>query len=309
MDYESLFDLKQHKITIRYRDKGYGVQKAIAKNKHIEKLISLQKPNTDLYISKYPSSRLIQTIILDFDSEDKERAYADAVALQEYTNKYGLNTVIVSSGQKGYHTYTQTPPHLFTDGELLNIPSDGYGLRFCYYVKGLIGYSPEKYPTLDMINFSAGLEGNIRVIGSKHPVTGCDCEIVKGRFTEPVTVPNEHDYLAYKYAFFKADKVEKSEEREVKPQSSSIRSNPIKDNDLRSLMPQIYGGKVKRYGNYVMMQCPFHNDNNPSLVVTKEYYYCKGCGEKGNWWTLKSKGVVDFDYKECDNKDILEMIE
>ena len=48
-------------------------------------------------------------------------------------------------------------------------------------------------------------------------------------------------------------------------------------------MPQIYGGKVKRYGNYVMMQCPFHNDNNPSLVVTKEYYYCKGCGEKGNW--------------------------
>ena len=74
-------------------------------------------------------------------------------------------------------------------------------------------------------------------------------------------------------------------------------------------MPQIYGGKVKRYGNYVMMQCPFHNDNNPSLVVTKEYYYCKGCGEKGNWWTLKSKGVVDFDYKECDNKDILEMIE
>lgn len=309
MDYESLFDLKQHKITIRYRDKGYGVQKAIAKNKHIEKLISLQKPNTDLYISKYPSSRLIQTIILDFDSEDKERAYADAVALQEYTNKYGLNTVIVSSGQKGYHTYTQTPPHLFTDGELLNIPSDGYGLRFCYYVKGLIGYSPEKYPTLDMINFSAGLEGNIRVIGSKHPVTGCDCEIVKGRFTEPVTVPNEHDYLAYKYAFFKADKVEKSEERKVKPQSSSIRSNPIKDNDLRSLMPQIYGGKVKRYGNYVMMQCPFHNDNNPSLVVTKEYYYCKGCGEKGNWWTLKSKGVVDFDYKECDNKDILEMIE
>ena len=309
MDYESLFDLKQHKITIRYRDKGYGVQKAIAKNKHIEKLISLQKSNTDLYISKYPSSRLIQTIILDFDSEDKERAYADAVALQEYTAEHGLNTVIVSSGQKGYHTYTQTPPHLFTDGELLNIPSDGYGLRFCYYVKGLIGYSPEKYPTLDMINFSAGLEGNIRVIGSKHPVTGCDCEIVKGRFTEPVTVPNEHDYLAYKYAFFKADKIEKSEERKVKPQSSSIRSNPIKDNDLRSLMPQIYGGKVKRYGNYVMMQCPFHNDNNPSLVVTKEYYYCKGCGEKGNWWTLKSKGVVDFDYKECDNKDILEMIE
>ena len=171
------------------------------------------------------------------------------------------------------------------------------------YVKALINYIEEEYPTLDMTNFKAGLKGNIRVIGSKHPVTGCDCRIIDGEFTEPVTVPNEHDYTSYKYAFFKADKIEN--ERFNRGVSSAKKrtgtdEDPIKANDLRLLMPEVYGGTVKRYGDYVMMQCPFHEDRNPSLVVTKDYYYCKGCSSRGNWWTLKSLGVVDFDYRDGD---------
>ena len=61
-------------------------------------------------------------------------------------------------------------------------------------------------------------------------------------------------------------------------------------------MPSIYGGKTKTFSDYIMMQCPFHNDNNPSMKVKKEFYYCLGCGATGNWWTLRELGVTDFDY-------------
>ena len=62
--------------------------------------------------------------------------------------------------------------------------------------------------------------------------------------------------------------------------------DPIKENDLRIEIPRIYGGTVKDHGEYVMVNCFEHNDSNPSMVVTKEYYYCKSCGAKGNIWSL-----------------------
>ena len=36
------------------------------------------------------------------------------------------------------------------------------------------------YNTLDNVNFSAGLNGNIRLINSTHPKTGEKCEIIDG---------------------------------------------------------------------------------------------------------------------------------
>ena len=44
-----------------------------------------------------------------------------------------------------------------------------------------------------------------------------------------------------------------------------------------------YGLRVNRNG---MACCPFHNDRNPSLKLNEEYFYCFGCGAKGD--------VIDF---------------
>lgn len=44
-----------------------------------------------------------------------------------------------------------------------------------------------------------------------------------------------------------------------------------------------YGLRVNRNG---MVCCPFHNDRNPSLKLNEDYFYCFGCGAKGD--------VIDF---------------
>ena len=44
-----------------------------------------------------------------------------------------------------------------------------------------------------------------------------------------------------------------------------------------------YGLRVNRSG---MTCCPFHNDRNPSLKLNEDYFYCFGCGAKGD--------VIDF---------------
>lgn len=46
-----------------------------------------------------------------------------------------------------------------------------------------------------------------------------------------------------------------------------------------------YGVKVNRNG---MCRCPFHNDRNPSMKIGN-YFYCFGCGEKGDVITFVSK--------------------
>ena len=40
-----------------------------------------------------------------------------------------------------------------------------------------------------------------------------------------------------------------------------------------------YGLKVSRNG---MACCPFHNDRHPSLKLNEDYFFCFGCGAKGN---------------------------
>ena len=44
-----------------------------------------------------------------------------------------------------------------------------------------------------------------------------------------------------------------------------------------------YGLKVNRNG---MTCCPFHNDRHPSLKLNEDYFFCFGCGVKGD--------VIDF---------------
>ena len=40
-----------------------------------------------------------------------------------------------------------------------------------------------------------------------------------------------------------------------------------------------YGVKVNRSG---MACCPFHNDRHPSLKLNEDYFFCFGCGAKGD---------------------------
>ena len=93
--------------------------------------------------------------------------------------------------------------------------------------------------------------------------------------------------------------VDSIKHRAIEKLFPNIFQNIVVENDLRTLMPSIYGGEYKTFKKgYIMMQCPFHNDSNPSMIVKKEFYYCKACGEKGNWWNLREKGVVDFEDEE-----------
>ena len=40
-----------------------------------------------------------------------------------------------------------------------------------------------------------------------------------------------------------------------------------------------FGLKVNRNG---MACCPFHNDRHPSLKLNEDYFFCFGCGAKGD---------------------------
>ena len=47
-----------------------------------------------------------------------------------------------------------------------------------------------------------------------------------------------------------------------------------------------YGLSVSRNG---MACCPFHNDRHPSMKLNEDYFYCFGCGAKGDVIELTSK--------------------
>lgn len=35
-------------------------------------------------------------------------------------------------------------------------------------------------------------------------------------------------------------------------------------------------------GKNSMVRCPFHDDRTPSMKLNNKYYYCFGCGAKGD---------------------------
>ena len=47
-----------------------------------------------------------------------------------------------------------------------------------------------------------------------------------------------------------------------------------------------YGMTVARNG---MVCCPFHDDRHPSMKLNEDYFYCFGCGEKGDVIEFTSK--------------------
>ena len=159
MNYESVFRKKQHYVTIPQ----IPSKKLFVNNRQINRLLGKQESDWDIYITKYPKDHCISTVILDFDDKDNpDNALSDVVVLKKFLKRKGLNTIIVQSGCKGYHAYLQIPCHNFVGGELAHANAEP-NTWFKQYIKQLIGlYDDKYYPTLDEINFSAGLSGNIR---------------------------------------------------------------------------------------------------------------------------------------------------
>lgn len=282
---------KQHTITVRDRATGFAHQHKYWNQEVIAEVLAEQKPTEDVYISKYPSKKLVSTIILDFDSEDIKKAYRDVNRMRNYLTKEGHNCVIVKSGSKGYHLYIQIAPFLFRDTEWRN----GINWRsyFNAFVCFLIHDSSSTYETLDKTNFNAGLNGNIRLIGSKHPKTQQVCEIIEGSFISDVE-PTEVQDEAQKKAYLKCEIVEEDKRNRIR--KTKVNGNdPIQNNDLREVFREITGD-IKIYPKgYGYCRCPIHGiDEHPSLMVTKEWFSCSACSFKGNIYTLKQKGFVSF---------------
>lgn len=296
LDYELIYEKKQHYLTIPQDNN----RKLCFGNSSIIKAIKHQKEGTDLFITKYAEDNIVSCIILDFDDKaNPDNALKDAKKLKMVLNRQGLNTVIVKSGSKGYHCYIQIPILNFgNDDHVADVDSEAWFKKFTELI--IQGNNHVQYATLDTTNTGAGLRGNIRVIGSIHPKTNNRCEIIDGEFKELV-VPNQFVWDCFNDAHEFARIHEKHEILKERQRKANVKKyngmdDPIAANDLRTLMPSIYGGDYKTFKNgYIMMQCPFHNDSNPSMIVKKEFYYCKACGEKGNWWNLRDKGVVDFE--------------
>jgi len=294
MSYKYWLKKGQHIITVRDRATGFAHQHRYWNEDVIKKVLAEQKQTEDIYISKYPQNRLVDTIILDFDSEDIKEAYKDVSRMRNYLTKEGLNCVIVESGSKGYHLYIQISPFLFRDTEIRN--GVNWGSYFNAFVCFLIHDSHTTYETLDKTNFNAGLNGNIRLIGSKHPKTGKVCRIIEGSFISEYPVTKVQDE-AQKKAYLKIEIVEEEKKQRIKKTKVIGGNDPISANDLRNVFREITGD-IKLYPKgYGYCRCPVHGDQHPSLLVTKDWFSCSACDFRGNVWTLRKMKFVDFDEK------------
>ena len=145
-----------------------------------------------------------------------------------------------------------------------------------------------------------------RVIEQVHIVDGAFVD-----FVEPSDF--EWDCLQRSYAFAESqplvDEANRKARLRILREKKQDGQEMIDQHDLRVIMPEIFGGEVKTFKKgYIMMQCPFHSDSVPSCYVDKEKYFCKSCHAKGNWWSLKRMGYVDFPKKEFIRVKTLEKV-
>lgn len=272
----------------------------------LDKIIQDQKTDEDIFITKYSDDEKISNIILDFDGADhKEEVYKEVRKIHHFLLNRGLNSIIVSSTNKGFHFYIQIPPLSF-DVEHIPLDKVERNKLFVMFTKNLIKEKDFKLKSLDPTNTNAGLGGNIRLLGSIHPKTGERVMPLDGEFINIFEEQNRKQYYGrcshYVNAVYKSTikqyhlkkEVEEKRlwEKQKKWKGKKWEHDPIKENDLRDLLPDYYGGSVKKYDGYIFMQCPWHTDRKPSLKVTKEWFYCTGCGVKGNIWTLMKNGDI-----------------
>lgn len=286
---------KEHYITIRDRDGSYPVRRKYWNINVIEKVLSNQKDSEDIFVTKYSDDKLVQYIILDFDSDDRNVALKESKRLMNFFENNGHPCVLVDSTNKGYHLYAKICPVLFRDEGNWTMPN--WNVFFEGFVRFfIINSSKKEYVSLDETNTSAGLNGNIRLINSIHPSTQKKVEIIHGEFNGDVLNPTRLQSNAMDFAYAFTQSCEEMKTHKQARKTKVVNGvDPIRENDLRTIFPQIFGGEIKDYGNYSMMCCPFHSEKRPSLMIWQSCYKCLACGEKGNIWTLKKKGLVEFD--------------
>lgn len=286
---------KQHIITIRNREKGFGRQVKCWSQSLIDKVLSEQKSCEDVFITKSPKDRLIDTIILDYDSEKPSLAWKEARKLKGYLNKNGHNVFLVDSTNKGVHLYCEIAPVLFNDGGDSRMAVDDWDQFFRDFVYYLIHDEAKNHKCLDSINLNAGMNGNIRLIGSIHPSTGERVSIIDGEYTGKQT-PTQLQSKSLVRAWHKANIVQKDVARKLKKTKVIGGNDPREVNDLREILPRITGEEIHLYSRgYGYMKCFNHNDHHPSMLVTKTWFNCASCNCKGNIWTLRKMGLVEFD--------------
>ena len=262
-------------ITIRDRVTGFAKQRRCWNQKVIDNVIREQKPTEDVFIQKYPKSRVVDTVILDFDNkDDPAKAYDEVNRLRNYLLKNDINSVIVESGSKGNHIYIQIAPFKFKDTDCRKV-SD-WNSFFNAFVCFLIHDSFTTYETLDRTNFSASLNGNIRLIGSKHPSTGKVCRIIKGSFKNMEDeIPTKLQDEAQKKAYLKMEITaqEVKEQKQLKKTTVIGGNDPIEVNDLRQVFSELTG-EVKLYPKgYAYGYCPIHGDESPSKGINTVIFF------------------------------------
>ncbi|WP_458456487.1 CHC2 zinc finger domain-containing protein [Methanobrevibacter sp.] len=288
IDYTNIYRPKQHYLTIPQ----IPTKKVFMNQRQVLRLLDKQEKDWDIFITKYPKDNCVSMIILDFDDkDDPNNALRDVQLLKRFLHRKGLNTVIVQSGRKGYHAYIQIPVHNFIGGELAHADCE-VNYWFKEYIKNLIGlYDGKYYPTLDETNTNAGLGGNIRLIGSKHP-KGTICKIIDGEFISNVETV-EWDWRCFELS--KSHAEDKVTELKTVKRINVDGDDLINDNDLQEIFPQIFGVELKHYNGYSYCCCPFHDDKKPSMFLDKEKYCCNSCGERGNIYTLIKKGLLKLE--------------
>ena len=298
-----IFEPKQHYLTTVYRTGKRNARRIRIKSvDQLERLVENQPKDSDLYITKYAKDGVVWNIILDFDSEDdKGVAWMDCLTLSSFLQRKGIECVIVDSTNKGYHLYVQIPPTNFT---LFNYePIEEPSLFFKYYVIELLNLRSFKLKSLDEVNFNSSLDGNIRVISSKHPKSNQVVYIKQGTFHD-INENLEYYENAMHYhtqiirvAFKKyKEALEEIETKRLQYADRLKTEDDLLSLDLRDVFHNIFPlHKVRNYGETVWCCCPFHETatSNPSFCITPTHYFCASCGEKGNIFTLIKKGLVE----------------
>lgn len=284
----------EHSITIRNRNGSPARKRRYWNEGIINKVLLEQKPNEDVFVTKYPSGRLLQYIILDFDSKgDKSISLKESKRMMNFFESEGHPCVLVDSTNKGYHLYIKISPFLFKDKG--NRVISDWKQYFEQFVRYMIMRSSKKYyTTLDAVNTSAGMGGNIRLINSIHPSTGDRVSIIEGEFNDETLEPTWLQDMAQRVSYEFCEVCEMVDRKVIKRTQIVNGSDPIAENDLREIFPQIFGEEIKHYGGYSMMCCPFHQEKHPSLMITHDWYKCLSCLEKGNIYTLRKKGLLEF---------------
>ena len=297
----SIFEDKEHYLTVVDRTHRKNARRLRIRNcNQLQTLLDNQAPNTDYYITKYAKSDVVWNIILDFDCEkDKKVAYTDCLTLRGFLNRKGINAVIVDSTNKGYHLYIEIPPTNFREFAMSEIEEPS--LFFKHYVSELCQLGAFKFKSLDEVNYNASLDGNIRLIGSRHPKTDKEVYIKLGEFTDITENPKYYEEAmrfhtkVYEVAFknYKRE-LDDIETKRLQYSNRLKTEDDLLSLDLRDVFKSIFHlEKVREYGDVIWACCPFHNDSNPSFCITPTHYFCSSCGEKGNIFTLIKKGLVE----------------